>query len=80
MNGSIEGDQHGALGHDGAILEIDGGDAPRGFRPHDHRFAELRRQGGNTYVDRVAAHLDVEAAILWQALFRNVEPGHQLEA
>ena len=47
---------------------------------HHHRFAVLRGHGGNTHVDRLLAHTDIETAVLRQAFFRNIQTGHQLQA
>ena len=54
--------------------------AALGKQAHHHRFAVLRRHGGNTHIDRLVASLDVEAAVLRQALFRNIEARHELQA
>ena len=47
---------------------------------HHHRLAVLRRHGRDAHVDLGVAHLDVEAAVLRQALLRDVQPGHELQA
>ena len=46
---------------------------------HHRRLAILRRQGGQTHIDGGVLQLHVEAAVLRQALFGNVQAGHQLE-
>ena len=47
---------------------------------HHHRLAVLHRHGRDAHVDLGVAHLDVEAAVLRQALLGDVQPGHQLQA
>ena len=50
-----------------------------GQQAHHDRLAELGRHGRDAYVDHAGAELDGEATVLGQALFRNVETGHELE-
>ncbi len=47
---------------------------------HHDRFAILGRHGGDTDVNALLSDLDREAAVLRQALFRDIEFRHQLEA
>ncbi len=48
--------------------------------PQHDGFAELRRQRGQPHVDRFVLHLHGESAVLRQALLRDVQPAHELQA
>ena len=67
-----------ALGHADAVQPEQAGTLVE--QAHDYRFAILRRHRRDTHVDGAVLDLDVEAAVLRQAFFRDVEPGHQLQA
>ena len=47
---------------------------------HDHAFAVDRWRGSHAQIDFVPAHGQPQPAILRQALFGNVQPGHDLDA
>ena len=47
---------------------------------HYHRLAVLDGEGRDTHVDVVAPRADLEAPVLREPLFGDVEPRHQLEA
>ncbi len=47
---------------------------------HDDAFAEQRRQRGNAEIDLAAENADLDAAVLRQAAFGDVELRHQLQA
>ena len=46
---------------------------------HDDGLAILSGHGGNPHVHRLVVHPDIESPVLGQALFRNVQPGGELE-
>ena len=59
------------------IVEIAGGAVEQ---THDDAFAVERGQSGNAQVDFAAQRLDLDAAVLRQAAFGDIQAGHQLHA
>ena len=49
-------------------------------QPHDDAFAVQHRDHRDADVDLAAGYAELDAAVLRQPLFRDVEPGHDLEA
>ncbi len=51
-----------------------------GQQAHHYRLAVLGGHGRDAHIHRLAAHLHVEAAVLGQAFFRDVQARHELQA
>src|SRR5450759_4052440 len=49
-------------------------------QPHHHRFAVLRGTSGDAHIHALIAHPHMETSVLRQALFGDIQAGHQLEA
>ena len=47
---------------------------------HHHPFAVGRRQGRDTHIHLMTGQAQADAAILWHALFSDVQPGHDFDA
>ena len=86
------GDEHDAVRHADQLAELHvqvGLHAERFERelhaalvqePHDDAFAVQHRDHRHADVDLAAGDAELDAAVLRQALFGDVEPGHDLEA
>ena len=81
-------DEPVGFGDDGAHLAqialahahfVEGNGLGRGQDAHDHVFVAVHRgQRGDAQLDGPVAHAELDLAVLGLALFRDVEPGHDL--